>query len=489
MSAASGDEVFVGLDLGTSSLKGVVVASSGEVLARAQAGYPTRRSAPGRAEQDPRQWTRAAAEVVRALTEQVAAPRWAGLGLSGMIPTLVLTDAGGEPVGPAITWEDDRAQMEGDEFRSEHGPDAVYATTGQWVDGRYLVPMFRWIERRMLSEVAHATRLLSAKDFLFAWLTGEAATDPSTATGFGCFDLATGTWSPDLAGKTLRLLPEVRPSTAGAPLTGPAASSLSLPTGLPVCLGAADSIAGAHALGANAPGDCAYLWGTSGVIIGVSAHRRADEGHRYLISPLATGDGWALEMDLLSAGSAFTWVAELMGAGGDEGAVLRLAEMSRPGSNGVSFLPYLGSGEQGALWDPELRGTIAGLTLGHARQDVARALAEGVVLESRRCLRVLDEAEVRPREIRASGGAFTSAFFTSLLADATGRAVVRPTEDGSSVSALGAALLAAAAVGRDARSFEGDGFDRTEPDERAGPRWNALAERHERLLAAVRTFS
>jgi len=488
VSAANGDEVFVGLDLGTSSLKGVVVSSIGEVLARAQAGYPTRRSAPGRAEQDPGQWKRATVEVVGALAEQVAASSWAGLGLSGMIPTLVLADVDGEPVGPAITWEDDRAQLEGEEFREEHGADSVYGATGQWVDGRYLVPMFRWIERRTLSQVAHATRLLSAKDFLFSWLTGEAATDPSTATGFGCFDLATGAWSPELAGKTSALLPEVRPSTASAPLTGAAASSLSLPTGLPICLGAADSIAGAHALGANAPGDCAYLWGTSGVIIGVSGHRRADEAHRYLISPLATGEGWALEMDLLSAGSAFTWIAELLGAGGDEGAVLHLAEMSHPGSNGVSFLPYLGSGEQGALWDPRLRGTISGLTLGHARQDVARALAEGVVLESRRCIGVLDEAGVRPREIRASGGAFTSAFFTSLLADATGRAVVLPTQEGS-VSALGAAVLAAVASGWDPISPGSDDADRTEADPDAGSQWEALAERHERLLAAVRSLS
>ena len=487
MSAATGEEVFVGLDLGTSSLKGVAISSVGEVLARAQAGYPTRRSAPGRAEQDPRQWVRATVDVIRALAEQVAAPRWACIGLSGMIPTLVLADARGEPVGPAITWEDDRAQLEGEEFREEHGADSVYEATGQWVDGRYLVPMFRRIERQVPSHADNATRLLSAKDFLFSWLTAEFATDPSTATGFGCFDLATCAWSPDLAGKTAAMLPEVRPSTASASLTGAAASSLSLPTGLPICLGSADSIAGAYALGANAIGDCAYLWGTSGVIIGLSGNRLVDRAHRYLISPLAVGEGWALEMDLLSAGSAFTWIAELLGAGGDEGAVLHLAEMSQPGSNGVSFLPYLGSGEQGALWDPELRGTIAGLTLAHARQDVARALAEGIVLESRRCLRVLDEAGVRPREIRASGGAFTSTFFTTLLADATGRAVVRPTKDGS-VSALGAALLAAAASGRGPMSLGSDGADRIEADPGAGPRWEALAEHHERLLAAVRAI-
>jgi xylulokinase len=488
VSAASGDEVFVGLDLGTSSLKGVVVSSIGEVLARAQAGYPTRRSAPGRAEQDPRQWIRATVEVIRALAEEVAVPRWAGLGLSGMIPTLVLADARGEPVGPAITWEDDRAQLEGEEFRAEHGADSVYGATGQWVDGRYLVPMFHRIERQALSHTADATRLLSAKDFLFSGLTAEFATDPSTATGFGCYDLATGVWSPNLAGKTSALLPEVRPSTATAPLTADAASSLGLPTGLPICLGAADSIAGAHALGANAPGDCAYLWGTSGVIIGVSGDRRIDGAHRYLISPLAIGEGWALEMDLLSTGSAFTWIAELFGAGGDEGAVLDLAEMSPAGSNGVSFLPYLGSGEQGALWNPDLRGTISGLTLAHARQDVARALAEGIVLESRRCLRVLDEAGVRPREIRASGGAFASTFFTTLLADATGRAVVRPTNEGS-VSALGAALLAAAAGGRDLGSHRSDGVVRTEADPGAGARWEGLTQRHERLLAAVRAIS
>jgi xylulokinase len=488
VTALRDDEVFVGLDLGTSSLKGVVVSSAGEVLARAQAGYPTRRSEPGRAEQDPGRWTGAAIEVVRALGEQVTVARWSCLGLSGMIPTLVLADARGQPVGPAITWEDDRAQREGEEFRAEHGADSVYGATGQWVDGRYLVPMFRWIERRAPSHADNATHLMSAKDFLFSWLTAEFATDPSTATGFGCFDLATGAWSPDLVGKTSALLPEVRSSTTTAPLTVDAASSLGLPTGVPICLGAADSIAGAHALGANAPGDCAYLWGTSGVIVGVSGDRRIDGAHRYLISPLAIGEGWALEMDLLSTGSAFTWIAELFGAGGDAGAVLDLAEMSPTGSNGVSFLPYLGSGEQGALWNPDLRGTISGLTLAHTRQDVARALAEGIVLESRRCLRVLDEAGVRPREIRASGGAFASTFFTTLLAEATGRAVVRPTNDGS-VSALGAALLAAAASGREPGLHRIDDADRTEADPGAGPRWDALAERHERLLVAVRAIS
>src|SRR5207244_11973650 len=170
----------VGPALGTSALKAAAVSVDGSVIASARAAYPTHRTGPGRAEQDPADWLSALREVLRDLIVGTPEGSWRGLGLSGMIPTLVTLDDRGEPNGPAITWEDARAEAEGEELRDSVGGE-LYARTGQWVDGRYLLPMFRWIERNDPDRAASTTAILGAKDFLFAWLTGERATDPSTA--------------------------------------------------------------------------------------------------------------------------------------------------------------------------------------------------------------------------------------------------------------------------------------------------------------------
>jgi xylulokinase len=475
---------FAGLDLGTSGLKGVLLSPDGELLATASASYPTHRPLPGRAEQDPEDWWRAAATVVASLTAAVPGARWSAVGLSAMIPTLVLADADGRPVGPAITWEDDRADDDGERFREDAGADAVYAATGQWVDGRYLLPMVRWIEREDPDRAAAAVRILGAKDHLFRRLTGVDATDPSTATGAGCFALATGAWDEGLAGADAVRLPPVRPSIDAEPLRAQAATELGLPGGLPVVVGAADSVCGVLGIGAMAPGSRASLWGTSTVIMGVSDEPVRDPAHRYLVTPLALGgwgmeSSWGLEMDLVSTGSAVAWLADLCGVGEDE--VIGLAATARPGANGVSFLPYLGFGEQGALWDASLRGSIHGLTLASTRADLARALLEGVALEVRRCLRVLDEAGVPPGPMSMAGGA--AGGFAGMLAGATGRGV-RVLEDGRWASARGAAIVAAASAGVAVTGAPAG--PTTEPAPGDAELWDGLARRHEGLLDAAR---
>lgn len=476
------DPVFVGLDLGTSGLKGVVVSTEGDVLASARAEYATTRPEPGRAEQDPADWSRALREVVASLAAEVRSDRWGSIGLSGMIPTLALVDADLQSVGPAITWEDERAEAEGEAFRAELGGDEIYGRTGQWVDGRYLLPMWRWIERHEPSRAADARHVLGAKDLLFARLTGVVATDPSTATGFGCFALAGGRWDPDLAGDLLPRLPDVRAPTWSAPLSSAAADELGIIAGVPVVVGAADSVAGALAVGAVRPGDAASLWGTSTVILGVSGALVFDERHRYLVTPLALGDAWGLEMDLVSTGSAFAWTAGLLGID-DEEDVLELAARAPFGANGVRFLPFVGPGEQGALWDPSLRGTLHGLTLTHGPGDVARALVEGIAIEHRRCLGVLDDAGVAPKQVIAAGAPIASASFASLIADASGRTVVR-SKVGTSASALGAALVAASAAGVDVPSRVTG--EHVAPDPAARAPWEAASDAHDRLLAAIR---
>ena len=424
--------VAIGLDLGTSGLKGVALRADGSLAARAQAPYLTFRPAPGRAEQDPRDWVRAVQTVVTALAAQVPPEHWQAVGLSGMIPTLVVLDARGEPLGAAMTWEDGRAEAQGDRLRTRVVGAALYARTGQWVDGRYLLPFAMWLREHEPGGRGTFARMVGAKDWLFAWLTGVLATDPSTATGYGCFDLDASGWDDETLvaafGSARPALPEIRPSATLTPLSRGASVALGAPRGLPVCLGAADSVLAARGLGVSAPGSVAYVAGTSTVILGVSQRAVRDPEHRYLVTPMDQPASYGLEMDLLTTGSAVHWIAELLGLPpGAEAAVWELAERSPRGATGLVLLPYLGPGEQGALWDPALRGTLVGATLAHTRADLARALLDGITIESRRCVGVLDAAAIGRGDIVMAGPSAGAAAVRQALADATGRLVRWPT--------------------------------------------------------------
>jgi xylulokinase len=483
--ATRSDDVFIGLDLGTSGLKGVAMSTHGTLVATASASYATARPLPGRAEQDPADWFSAVGDVVSSLAGTVPTDRWAGIGLSAMLPTLVLADGDGAPLGAAITWEDDRADPDGERFRAEAGEDLLYQETGQWVDGRYLLPMHRWIEREDPERTARAAWILGAKDHLFFCLTGEVATDPSTAAGFGCYSLAAGVWNDALAGGAAQKLPPVEATSFARGLRDEAAAALGLPPEIPVYLGAADSVCGALGAGASESGDRVSLWGTSTAIMGMSASLAFDAAHRYLVTPLALGDGWGLEMDLVSTGSAITWLATMLG--GTEDELFELAASSPLGANGTSFLPYLGFGEQGALWDPSLRGEIGHLSLAHTRADVARALLEGIAFEVRRCVHVLDEVGVPGGPVTVAGGASGSEMFADMLAGAIGSTVNR-IDHSRWVSARGAAIVAAVNTG----AVELDTLP-APASSTFGPRledaamWDELAERHDRHLLHTRS--
>jgi sugar (pentulose or hexulose) kinase len=485
----SDGDVLVGVDLGTSGLKAVARSETGELLAGASVGYPTHRPEPGAAEQDPAEWLTALRMAVRDLASVVPTERWLGLGLSAMIPTLVTVDGDGVPVGAAITWEDARAEPDGEALRERIGPDELYRRTGQWVDGRYLLPMLLRLARCEPERLDRTHRLLGAKDLLVAELTGAAVTDPSTASGFGCFGLAEGDWLPDVlgvaaevAGRSLPGLPPVRPSTHLAPVTDLAAERFGLPPGLPVAVGSADSVSAVESLGLAA-GDIAYIAGTSTVILGVVDRPTPDPDHRYLVTPLARPDAWGLEMDLLATGSAVRWLAGLVGVAEPD---LVAAAGDRPvlGSTGdLHFLPYLAPGEQGALWDPTLTGSLTGLTLGHDRADLARALVTGLVLESRRCVRVISGDPPRAGRLMVAGSSAADPGFRRDLSDATGLPVVAAGVSAEH-SAIGGALVAARALGLATQSAT-PLTTGVAPDPAMAVIWDRAMARHERLRRAL----
>jgi xylulokinase len=502
-------DLYIGLDLGTSGLKAVAIRGSGQVIARASAAYPTSRPASRAAEQDPQDWLLAVEQVAAGLAAKAPPRRWRAIGLSGMIPTLVTAGKDGEPNGPAITWEDSRAEEHAVQLRERFGAmsgtpggTALYRITGQRVDGRYLLPMFNRLAEEDPGRAAATATLLSAKDYLFWFLTGVAATDPSTATGFGCFGLETGQWNQDVlaagfvTGRRPELPPVFSPVTT-MPLRAQVAARLGCEL-IPVCLGAADSVLGAFGLGARSRGQIAYVAGTSTVILGIVDKPLLDPDQRFLVTPLAQPGLWGLEMDLLATGSALRWLAELLGDGLDEADVMSLAAATDPADAPV-VLPYLSPGEQGALWDPALYGTITGLTLAHGRPHLARGLVNGIVLESRRCLAVLDETAGFGPDLLVAGRSAAAGSFRADLADATGRSVLAPGGTDADFSARGAAVLAATAASRQAddpathsvpeESIPEPGVEATvlEPDPRRTETWRALWLAHERALRMLRT--
>jgi xylulokinase len=470
--------VFVGVDLGTSALKLVALAADGSQLGVARRSYPTSRPETGAAEQDPQHWWSALEAAIGDLAREVPPESWAGMGLSAMLPTLVELDDHLRPLSPALTWEDSRAEAEAEEFCAAVGDAAVYGLTGQRVDGRYLAPMHARLRRLG----RHGTRMAGAKDVLFHQLTGELLTDPSTAAGTGVYDLDRDCWDTELvAAAGIPRLPDIAASATALPLRADLCHRWGLPDRLPVVLGAADSALGAAGAGATRHGDVAVIAGTSAIVLGVCDTAIRDPGRRYLITPL-TGTGWGLEMDLMAVGSAFQGIAELVGLPGP--ADLLAAAATVPADEAPLFLPYLSPGEQGALWDPDLTGTLHGLSLGMGAGHVGRALLTGVVIELRRCTDILAETTGLRGPILLGGGAAASPLMWQDLADSTGRDVlVDPTLRDHST--LGAALFTAASLGTP--------IPRTQRTRDIAPRreraqwWADAARRHDALRTTLRS--
>ncbi|HEY4971137.1 MAG TPA: FGGY-family carbohydrate kinase, partial [Steroidobacteraceae bacterium] len=266
-------------------------------------------------------------------------------------------------------------------------------------------------------------------------------TEPSTAAGYGIFDLQARRFSETLAefwNLPRRLLPELRPANSLAgPLSSAGAKLLGLPAGIPVSTGAADSVCAAYCMAGLDERVVSISFGSSAVVIGASAAPRLDPSARYLLTPHVTEAWYGREMDLLATGTGYRWLSELFGW--PEGEIDRAAAGAVPGAHGVFFAPYLAGGEQGALWNSRLQGAIFGLTLRRSRGDIARAFLEGVCYEVKRCVEVLAESTAVD-SVRVSGNIVHSPGSTQMLADILARPVAAAPD--KSPAAIAAALLA-----------------------------------------------
>jgi xylulokinase len=429
--------LLAGLDVGTTSVKGLLVAPDGEVVARAEAGHALATPRPGWAEQDPEDWWAGAQAVLAQLRR--AGPV-AGIGLAGQMHGLVALDSGGRVLRPAILWNDGRTAAECAEIESVVGLESLIALTGNRALPGFTAPKLRWLARHEPDVYGRIAHVLLPKDYVRLRLCGEHATDVTDASGTLLFDVAARRWSA----RVMEAL-EVDPAWLPRALESPVVSGLA-DGGVAVAAGAGDQAAGAVGVGVDrAGGPLSIVLGTSGVVFAAADAFAADPQARVHAFCHAVPGEWHAMGVMLSAAGSLRWLRDTVDPGGDVAALVEEARAWDPGVEGLTFLPYL-AGERTPHADPSARGAFVGLSLRHDRGALVRAVLEGVAFGLRDGLDLVAGIGSHAPEVgRVSGGGARSRLWLEILASVLELPLERTAVDEG--ASFGAALLGGVAAG------------------------------------------
>jgi xylulokinase len=438
----TGPVCALGIDLGTSSAKAVMIDSGGVVLAQASAGYAVTSAMPGYAESDPEDWWTAVTACVREAV-QAAAAQPSAIGLSGQMHGLVMASRAGGALRPALLWADSRATGCLSAYRGLGG--SLLARLANPLAPGMTGPMLKWIAENEPRTYRDASWALQPKDWVRARLTGEFQAEPSDASATLLYDPVGDRWDLEVVsalGLEAGLLAPLLPSSGALAghLTPDAAAKLGLPAGLPVAAGAADTAAAALGSGVVSSSDVLLTIGTGAQVIKPLDRpvSRAEAGIHLYRS--ATPNGWYHLGATTSAGLSLNWARQVLNATWGE----LYASAEQPGqAHDPIFVPHL-SGERTPYLDPALRGSWTGLSLADDRGSLLRSALEGTAFSIADALAAL-LGDYRPPRLKLAGGGTLAAGWRQLLADVL--QVPLYAVDVPAASGRGAALLGAHAAG------------------------------------------
>lgn len=422
-----GQPAVLGIDLGTSGVKALVASPDGGVLGRGVAGYPVLAPGEGKAESHPQDWWRGTRLAVRQALAEADGVTVTGLAVAGQMHGVVLADDRGAALRPAVLWLDQRATRESASYADFHGDDTVML--GNRPAPGMAGPILCWLAAHEPATLHAAWWALQPKDWLRLRLTGQAATDPTDASGTLLFDLAANAWADDLIkrlGLPRELLPPVRESTeiAGGLLPGPAAE-LGLRPGLPVTVGAADTAAALYAAAPRTDEAMLTLGSGGQWVVPEHEFKPAHTTNLYR----AVGGGYYRLAPVQHVGVTLDWVRNLFGATWEE-LYATAARPRRP--DAPRFDPHAATG----AW--------TGLTVAHEREDLMRSALEGVADLLRQRLADLRTAGHAPKHVILGGGGTANPAWRILLEETLALPVTpAPTPW---LTPAGAARLAAEAV-------------------------------------------
>lgn len=436
--------MFIGLDLGTSGLKAVLIDEAQAVLAEAVAPLEAVRPEPGWSEQAPATWLDAADAAMRALGAQMSLDAVRGIGLSGQMHGATLLDAADEVLRPCILWNDTRSAVEAAELDADP---QFRDLTGNIVFPGFTAPKLVWVARHEPEIFARVARVLLPKDYLRLWLTGEAVAEMSDAAGTSWLDVGKRDWSDALltaTGMSRQQMPRlVEGSEVSGQLRDELAARWGLPKGVAVAGGGGDNAASAVGVGVVKAGDAFVSLGTSGVLFAASDAYQPDAATAVHTFCHALPGTWHQMGVILAAADALNWFA---GVAGQPSATLTggLGELQAPAR--TMFLPYLG-GERTPHNDADIRGSF--LHLDHAADTAAltRAVLEGVAHALRDSFDALSATGTKINRLIAVGGGSKSDYWVNAIATSLGLPVELPVA-GDFGGAFGAARLGMMAATR-----------------------------------------
>lgn len=442
--------IFLGIDIGTSGCKALVLSETGKILASHTATYAMDQPHPGWTEQDPAVWITGAQKAVQHVLQTVHAADIAAVGLSGQMHGFTPLDASGNVLRPAILWNDQRNAAEANEIVAlAGGTNALLAMTNNQMLIGYTGGKILWVQKHephLFDKVRHA---LNPKDYLRLVLTGEIATEVTDASGTGLFDVRSRTWCAPLLDKLpfdADILPPCYESAhVSGVISASSASLFGLKVGTPVIGGGGDSVIQTLGSGVAEPGVLQTTIGTAGILAtSLTAPQDNPEGRLQVFCNVAP-DLWHGMGVSLNAGGALAWLrnAACPETGFDD--MMRGAQEIPASAEGLVFLPYL-NGERCPYSDPTARGAFVGLTARHDIRHMTRALLEGIVFAFYDIYQQMAKMGIASDLIKASGGGARSDLWRQIQADVFNCPVV--TTDGAAEGgAFGAALLAGVSQG------------------------------------------
>ena len=453
--------LLLGLDIGTSGVKALLIDDTGTALASHTDEYPMDVPRPGWAEQDPERWWQATIAAIRAVlaTSGVKGEEITGIGLSGQMHSSVFLDGDNEVIRPALLWCDGRTTPQRHWITEQAGGDEGMRgyVSNPPLEG-FTAPKVIWLRDEEPENFKKLNTLLLAKDFIRFKLTGEKLMEVSDAAGTALYDVVNRTWSDGLIDKLdlpRDIFVPVRESVEECGrITLQVAELTGLKAGTVVAGGGADNTCGATGTGIVREGRVLSSLGTSGVVFAHTDTVMVDPQMRAHTFCHSVPEKWYLMGVVLSAGGSLRWMRDVLGdteraeaerKGVDPYNVMSdLAATAEIGSNGLVFLPYF-SGERTPHKDANARGAFIGLSLAHERKHIMRAVFEGITFAMKDCMSIMRELGLEISEIRATGGGAKNPFWRQMQADIYGAPVV--TVSSTEGPAFGAALMGGVAAG------------------------------------------
>jgi xylulokinase len=437
-------QVVLGVDIGTSSSKGVLVALDGRILAQTSRDHSVDRPHPGHVEMDATVWTEDFDSIARELSA-VPDTLIAAVGVSGMGPCALVTDEHDIPLRPAILYGvDSRATEQIARLEEELGSEAIVARGKSSLSSQAVGPKLAWIAEHEPAIAASARRLYMPSSWLVRRLTGEYVLDHHSASQcWPLYDVDAEAWYQPWASVIcpgIDLPPLRWPGEAAGTVSDEASASTGIPAGVPVVTGTIDAWAEAVSVGAVRPGDLMLMYGTTMFLVNTVSE--AISSPSLWTTAGAYPGTRSLAGGMATSGAITAWLRDLL-PGSDFAELTERARASGPGARGLLMLPYF-AGERTPVQDPSARGVIAGLTLTHDGGDLYRAALEATAFGVRHNIATMREAGGTIERIVAVGGGTQGGLWTSIVSDVTGVEQIIPTV--TIGASFGGAFLAASLV-------------------------------------------